>query len=589
MKKALSILFLIGLLASGNIAYAQQEIDACITFNKAGDYKRAIEAGELAVKKYPKNTAAYYCLGSAYYNVGEHKLAYENAKKAESLTNNNEELIYIYNQIGLILNRMGRLDDALLYYNRSLSIAKDLDNTDMQAAGLNNIASIYHEKKELDKALSYYEESLSLKIIKEEKKAPIYNNIAGIYSEKGNYQKAVQYYQKAIEIDEKYGDYHKVSAYKLNLGNTYRIMEDYENAEKYLSEGLEGVKKVGDKLWEAVGYRHFGSLYKDKGDKETAREYYNRAYNLFKSIGAEEKAQEVLNEIKKVSGNIAYAQQEIDACWNFNRAGDYKRAIEAGELAVKKYPENLNVYLCLGLTYHKVGDFNLAYENAKKAESLTNNEKVLMYIYNLIGLILVGMGRFDDVLLYYSRSLSLAKDLGDTDRQASLLNNIADIYYNKKGELDKALSYYEESLSLKTNEKDNAVTYNNIAIIYSKKGDYQKAVEYLQKAIEIAEKNKDYHRVYRVKLNLGDTFIKKKDYENAEKYLSEGLEGVKKVGDKHWEATGYRNFGRLYKDKGDKKTAREYYNRAYNLFKSIGAEENAQNVLNEIKELDESN
>ena len=299
MKKALSILFLIGLLASGNIAYAQQEIDACITFNKAGDYKRAIEAGELAVKKYPKNTAAYYCLGSAYYNVGEHKLAYENAKKAESLTNNNEELIYIYNQIGLILNRMGRLDDALLYYNRSLSIAKDLDNTDMQAAGLNNIATIYHERKELDKALSYYEESLSLTINEKEKVAN-YNNIAGIYSQKGDYQKAVQYYQKAIEIAEKYGDYHRVSIVKLNLGNTYRKMKDYENAEKYLSEGLEGVKKVGDKHSEATGYKNFGRLYKDKGDKKTAREYYNRAYNLFKSIGAEENAQNVLNEIKEL-------------------------------------------------------------------------------------------------------------------------------------------------------------------------------------------------------------------------------------------------------------------------------------------------
>jgi len=285
-----------------------------------------------------------------------------------------------------------------------------------------------------------------------------------------------------------------------------------------------------------------------------------------------------------VSGNIAYAQQEIDACQTFNKAGDYKRAIEAGELAVKKYPENLDVYLCLLLTYYNVGELNLAYENAKKAESLTDNKEILMYIYNLIGNILFLMGRLDDALLYFRKGLILAKDLGDTDVQASLLNNIA-IIYNRKGESDKALSYYEESLSLTINEKEKAATYNNIAVIYYQKGNYQNAIEYFQKTIEIAEKYKDYHRVYRAKLNLGDTFIKKKDYENAEKYLSEGLEGVKKVGDKLWEATGYGYFGRLYKDKGDKKTAREYYNRAYNLFKSIGAEENAQAVLNEIKKI----
>jgi tetratricopeptide (TPR) repeat protein len=289
-----------------------------------------------------------------------------------------------------------------------------------------------------------------------------------------------------------------------------------------------------------------------------------------------------------VSGNIAYAQQEIDACKTFIEAGDYKRAIEAGELAVKKYPENLDVYLCLLLTYYNVGELNLAYENAKKAESLTDNKENLMYIYNLIGNILLLMGRLDDALLYFRKGLILAKDLGDTGVQASLLNNIA-IIYNRKGESDKALSYYEESLSLLINEKYKATIYNNIAIIYSEKSDYQKAVQYLQKTIEIDEKYGDYHRVSQSKLNLGDTYRKMKDYENAEKYLSEGLESVKKVGDKYWEAYGYVYFGRLYRDKGDKKTAREYYNRAYNLFKSIGADRDAQAVLNDIKKLDESN
>ncbi len=303
MKKALSIFFLLlGLLAFKNIAYAETPLDACFNFKKAGDYKRAIEAGKLAVKKYPKNSDAYYCLGEAYYEVGELKLAYENLKKAESLTNNKKDLMYIYNQIGLILYKMGYLDDALVYYSRSLSLVKDLGNTAGQASLLNNIAVIYDNKGELDKALSYFEESLSLKT-DEEDKAVTYNNIARIYDKKGDYQKAVEYLKKAIEIAERYGDYHGVSMWKLNLGGAYIEMKDYENAERYLSEGLEGVKKVGDKYSEAMGYWYFGLLYRDKGDKKSAREYFTRAYNLFKSIGAEGDAQgvlDVLNDMKKL-------------------------------------------------------------------------------------------------------------------------------------------------------------------------------------------------------------------------------------------------------------------------------------------------
>jgi len=144
-----------------------------------------------------------------------------------------------------------------------------------------------------------------------------------------------------------------------------------------------------------------------------------------------------------------YDQPEIKACWAFINVGDYKRAIEAGKLAVEKYPKDPEAYLCLGLAYFEVEELKLALENLKKAESLINNKAVLMQIYNIIGRIFHRMGYLDDALLYCIRSLSLAKDLGNKDLQVSILNNIAGIYKDK-GELDKALSYYEEALSLQT-------------------------------------------------------------------------------------------------------------------------------------------
>jgi hypothetical protein len=65
-------------------------------------------------------------------------------------------------------------------------------------------------------------------------------------------------------------------------------------------EGLEGVRKVGDKYWEAFGYYVLGWLYKDKGNKRTAKNYLTRAYDLFKSIGAERDAKDVLSNIRKL-------------------------------------------------------------------------------------------------------------------------------------------------------------------------------------------------------------------------------------------------------------------------------------------------
>ncbi|MCC6063571.1 MAG: tetratricopeptide repeat protein [Thermocrinis sp.] len=231
---------------------------------------------------------------------------------------------------------------------------------------------------------------------------------------------------------------------------------------------------------------------------------------------------------------FAFAQPEVDACYNFHKAGDYRRAIEAGKRAVQKYPNNIDAHFCLGASYRMVGEFKLALEHMKRAESLTSDKEDLMYIYNQIRLIYQSMGYLDDAVLYLSRSLSLARELGNKSMQANVLNNIA-VIYNNKGELDKALGFYEESLRLKTDEREKATTYHNTALTYGKKGEYQKAVEYFQKAIEISERYGDYHGASIMKLNLGDTYKKIKDYEKAEKYISEGLKGVKRVGDKYWE------------------------------------------------------
>ena len=199
-------------------------------------------------------------------------------------------------------------------------------------------------------------------------------------------------------------------------------------------------------------------------------------------------------------------------------------------------------------------------------------------------------------VLHYKRRLRLARDLGNTKEWAALLRNIARIYDNE-GELDKALSYYEKFLNLTTNEKEKAATYNIIALIYNKKHDYQKAAEYFHKAIEISEKYGDYHSASISKLNLGETYRKMEDYENAEKYLSEGIEGTKKVGNKYWEAIGYERLAWLYIfegihkgiNKGYKQMAKENFKRAYDLYESIGAEENVRDVLRGMHHLDKLN
>lgn len=289
----LCLLIVVSILFTIQLSHAQQEVYNCQNYLKAGDYQRAIEAGKKAVKFYPRNLEAYFCLGVSYRLVGEFDLALSHMKEAERLATSKSDLSFIYNQLGLIYRAKGDLDNALLYHSRSLSICKETGNKQGEAAELSNIASIYRSKGELDKALDYYEQSLKL-TINEKDKISTYNNIALIYSEKNNFKKAEEYFLKGIDIATKTGAFHDLAILTINLGDNFRRSRDFVKAEQYLKDGLNKILRVGDKYWEAGAYKYLGWLYSDIGNMKLAKDYLTKAYQLFNSIGAKADADDAL-------------------------------------------------------------------------------------------------------------------------------------------------------------------------------------------------------------------------------------------------------------------------------------------------------
>lgn len=375
MKKVY-LLGVIILVLLADMVYAQQAVDNCFDYLNAGDYQRAIESGKRAVSLYPQNVAAYFCLGRSYYRVGEFDLAFEEFKKAERLASSRSDLMYIYNWLGLVYQRKGDIDNALFYHERSLSLARDLGNTKLEATELNNIASIYHDKGELDKALDYYERSLRLHEDEKDKVAT-YNNIALIYYDKGDYQKAIEYLKKAIDLGERSGDYHGVAISMFNLGDIYRQVKDFDKSFSLLNDGLERIKRVGDKYWEAIGYASLGLLYRDKGDIRQAGNYLKQAYELFNSLGAKNKAGLVLLELLSLEAQkpkTLYAGVEIGSKGVKAMAVEISPADEEGFYNVRElFRRSINTSIISGVKER--GEFQSeAIEETARAAKLLLDE-----------------------------------------------------------------------------------------------------------------------------------------------------------------------------------------------------------------------
>jgi tetratricopeptide (TPR) repeat protein len=289
MKKYFLALVLVFGLVS--VTYAN-EIEKCANYLNSQNYQLALQAGQNAVRIYPRSAEAHMCLGGTYSELGYFELSIKELKTAEKLTNNKADLGAIYSYIGFDYNNLGDLNNALLYYDRQLEIDRDLNNQEGEGKALNSIGEIYRKQGNYGKALEYYNKSLQL-TSDPSSIATIYNNIALVYSAKGDNNKAVEYLKKAIEFDQEAGNYHGTAQDMLNLGDTYTDLKNFQEAQYYLREGLLMTQKLGDKYSEAHGYYYFGKLYLAQNQESLAREYFTKAYNLYKALGANSEAQSV--------------------------------------------------------------------------------------------------------------------------------------------------------------------------------------------------------------------------------------------------------------------------------------------------------
>src|SRR5438128_9261829 len=84
------------------------------------------------------------------------------------------------------------------------------------------------------------------------------------------------------------------------------------------------------------------------------------------------------------------------------------------------------------------------------------------------------------VLLTCTAQLSLARELGDSSGEATVLNNIG-LTYSALGEQQKALDFFNQALPLLRAAGDRAgeaTTFNNIGTSYSELGENQKALDF---------------------------------------------------------------------------------------------------------------
>jgi len=327
------------------------------------------------------------------------------------------------------------------------------------------------------------------------------------------------------------------------------------------------------------------------------------------------------------ASNFVHAQTQkeeiaLKICSNFYSIKDYKQAIISGEQAIEKYPTNVLFYIITGHSYLKLKNFDKAKQFFEMAKFLEESGKVLKFgikkdiaramIYAALG----------EIYLFYSQQEKEKANNIVNEQVKNFLKKAARSFHTAAGEYAKAISlttpnskkvtdYIPANLFLKFIPAD---LYLKSSLTYSAIGDTFNAFYALFHGDSIKyyiEDKKSYHmeygdyylidasdyeKIYQVYIrpgirviisythmvsfhfNYGLQYLNLKEYNYAIGHFSEMNKYAKNAHDLVNQAYANKYLAQIFYEIKKFELAEEYYTNAYELFRSINNNDEAEKI-----------
>ncbi|XP_035118912.1 G-protein-signaling modulator 1 isoform X2 [Callithrix jacchus] len=261
-------------------------------------FEAAVQVGTEDLKTL---SAIYSQLGNAYFYLKEHGRALEYHKHdlllAQTIGDRMGEAKASGN-LGNTLKVLGRFDEAAVCCQRHLSIAQEQGDKVGEARALYNIGNVYHAKgkqlswnaaqdpghlppdvrETLYKASEFYERNLSL--VKElgdrAAQGRAYGNLGNTHYLLGNFTEATTFHKERLAIAKEFGDKAAERRAYSNLGNAHVFLGRFDVAAEYYKKTLQLARQLRDQAVEAQACYSLGNTYTLLQDYERAAEYHLR-------------------------------------------------------------------------------------------------------------------------------------------------------------------------------------------------------------------------------------------------------------------------------------------------------------------------
>ncbi len=337
-----------------------------------------------------------------------------------------------------------------------------------KASALNNIGIIYGDKGDLNKAISYYIESLKTHQENQNKIgiSEAYNNLGIIYDNLGDTPNALMYFLNALQIQEELNLKSEIALTLNNIGFIFSNQNEPVRALEYYNRSLKLRKEVNDIDWIPQSLNNIASIYEKFGDpncKSTRDICINKGQILALSYYKECLSLQKENNDKK---GMAYSLNNIASVYRKYGDPNYKGSIQE---RIKSGEKIAMDFLTQSLKIH---------------EEIKNTIGVA-YVSNNIAQVLINQGDISHALMFSTKSMKIAKELGYPEvvyRNAMTLKRI----YKLQNNYLEAYKMFE--LEIQMRDSINNLSNQKALITQNTKYEYEKKAA--ADSIKVAEEKK---------------------------------------------------------------------------------------------------
>ncbi|OFY22716.1 MAG: hypothetical protein A2W98_05350 [Bacteroidetes bacterium GWF2_33_38] len=269
---------------------------------------------------------------------------YQKALKIHTKSKNLKSVATCYTNMGNVHFYQGDYEKAITYYSDALKTFEKINHKKGMSACLTNIGSVQLligkktednkiKLKKFNLAISYYERAVTVfkDINDKNSTADCYGNIGLTYSEiaffSNNsidiYNKAIEYYHKTLDLKKEIKDELGTAICYINISSLNNKRKNFDEAISNANKSLLIVNKIGAKQQRKAVYENLATAYEGLNNLAKAIEYFKLSTLVKDSLFNEKKSEQLAEmeerfqsekkqlEIDKLTNEKALQESEI--------------------------------------------------------------------------------------------------------------------------------------------------------------------------------------------------------------------------------------------------------------------------------------